>query len=73
MIAIVNAGVRTASEGVIDRLAKDEEVDQALYYFSTSPGLIVAPCQDKWMRRSTLVAHGIRKPGHAVADSQHFD
>jgi Protein of unknown function (DUF3237) len=68
VIDIVNAGVRTASKDVIDRLAKGEDVDPALYYFRTSPRFTVAAGPHEWMRRSMFVARGIRKPDHVVVD-----
>lgn len=68
VIDIVNAGVRTASKEIIDRLSRGEDVDPRLYYFRTSPRFTVAAGPHEWLRRSMFVARGIRKPDHVVVD-----
>lgn len=68
VIAITNAGVRTANPEVIDRLARGEEVDPSLYYFRTTPVFETSPGAHEWLRRSVFVARGIRKPDHVVID-----
>lgn len=68
VIDIVNAGVRTASKDVIDRLSRGEDVDPGLYYFRTSPRFTVTAGPHEWLRRSMFVARGIRKPDHVVVD-----
>ncbi len=68
VIAITNAGVRTATPAVIDQLAAGKEVDPSLYYFRTSPTFDVRPGPHEWLRRTLFVARGIRKPDHVLID-----
>lgn len=68
VIAITNPGVRVASAAVIARLSAGEDVDPALYYFRTSPVFEVASGPHDWLRRSTFVARGIRKPDHVIVE-----
>lgn len=68
VIDVVNAGVRTASEGVTDRIARGEPVPVDAYYFRTSPRFSVAPGALEWMRRTLFVARGVRMPDHVVID-----
>jgi Protein of unknown function (DUF3237) len=68
VIAITNAGVRTATPEVIEKLAKGEDVDPSLYYFRTSARFDVAKGPHEWMKRTLFVARGIRKPDHVIID-----
>jgi hypothetical protein len=68
VIGITNVGVRTASPEVIERLAKGENVDPALYYFRTTTSFEVGAGPHEWLRRHAFVARGIRKPDHVVID-----
>jgi hypothetical protein len=68
VIAVTNAGVRTATEEVIDKLSSGVEVDPDQYYFRTSPTFDVAAGPHDWLRRKLFVARGIRKPDHVVVD-----
>jgi Protein of unknown function (DUF3237) len=68
VIGVTNAGVRTASPEVIDKLAKGEDVDPSLYYFRTTTQFEVASGPHEWLRRHAFVARGIRKPDHVVID-----
>lgn len=68
VIGVTNAGVRTATAEVIDRISKGEDVDPALYYFRTTTQFEVAPGPHEWLRRHAFVARGIRKPDHVVID-----
>jgi hypothetical protein len=68
VIGVTNAGVRTATPDVIDRLAKGEDVDPALYYFRTTTSFDVKAGPHEWMRRHAFVARGIRKPDHVIID-----
>jgi hypothetical protein len=68
VIAVTNAGVRTATEEVIDRLARGVEVDPREYYFRTSPTFDVRAGPHDWLRRKLFVARGTRKPDHVVVD-----
>lgn len=68
VIGVTNSGVRTATPEVIDRLAKGEDVDPALYYFRTTTRFDVRSGPHEWLRRHVFVARGIRKPDHVVID-----
>ncbi|MEO6186668.1 MAG: DUF3237 domain-containing protein [Steroidobacteraceae bacterium] len=68
VIAVTNAGVRTADPAVIDKLTRGVEVDPDQYYFRTSPRFDVRPGPHEWLRRKLFVARGIRKPDHVVVD-----
>lgn len=68
VIAVTNAGVRTATPEVIDRLTRGEEVPPDQYYFRTTPRFEVCPGPHEWLRRHVFVARGIRKPDHVIVD-----
>lgn len=68
VIEVTNPGVRTASAEVVERLAKGEAVDPALYYFRTTPVFGVEGEKLAWLRRSVFVARGIRNPDNVVID-----
>src|SRR5947209_4480653 len=51
-ISIVNQGVRHASPSVMDRLANGEPVDQAEYYFRTTPRFQAAEGPYYWLTKS---------------------
>ena len=68
VIEVTNLGVRVASPEVTDRLAKLQVVDPSEYYFRTTPTFTVTKGPHDWMRRSTFVARGIRKPDRVLVD-----
>jgi hypothetical protein len=68
VIAVTNPGVRTASQDVIDRLTRGEQVDASAYYFRTTPVFEVAAGPFEWMRRHVFVARGTRNPDNVVID-----
>lgn len=68
VIAVTNAGVRTAAPDVIDRLARGENLDPSLYYFRTTPAFETGPGAHEWLRRSVFIGRGVRKPDHVVID-----
>lgn len=68
VIEVENSGVRVAEPAVIERLARGEEVDPSSYYFRTTPKFAVRAGPHDWLRRSTFVARGIRKPDHVLVD-----
>jgi hypothetical protein len=68
VIAVTNAGVRTATPEVIERLAKGEDVDPSLYYFRTAARFDVAKGKHEWLKRTLFVARGIRKPDSVIID-----
>jgi Protein of unknown function (DUF3237) len=68
VIGVINAGVRTATPDVIEKLMRGAEVDPSLYYFRTTPTFDVQAGPHEWLRRSVFVARGIRKPDHVIVD-----
>jgi hypothetical protein len=68
VIEVENSGVRVAEPAVIERLARGEDVDPSSYYFRTTPRFLVSAGPHEWLRRSTFVARGIRKPDHVMVD-----
>lgn len=68
VIDVVNAGVRTASEDVTQRIARGEAVAPDAYYFRTAPRFTVADGAHAWLRRTMFVARGARLPDHVVID-----
>jgi hypothetical protein len=68
VIGVINPGVRTATPEVIERLARGEDVDPALYYFRTTPSFTVRAGPHEWLRRHAFVARGIRRPDHVEID-----
>lgn len=67
-IGVTNAGVRTASPEVMDKLVAGIEVAADAYYFRTCPSFEVAPGAHDWLRRHLFIARGIRKPDHVIVD-----
>ena len=68
VIEITNPGVRVADPAVVERLARGEDVDPALYYFRTTPSFKVAAGPHDWLRRSAFVARGVRRPDRVQID-----
>ena len=67
LIMITNRGVRRGPKEVIERLAKGEQVDPALYYFRTTAEL-EAPVGSKyaWLNNSVFVGVAERQAAAAV-------
>jgi hypothetical protein len=68
VIDVVNAGVRTASDAVTQKIARGEAVPADAYYFRTSPRFTVGAGQHAWLRRTMFVARGVRLPDHVEID-----
>lgn len=68
VIEVTNIGVRVASPEVTDRLAKGQPVDPSEYYFRTTPTFTVTAGKHDWLRRSTFVARGVRRPDRVLVD-----
>lgn len=62
VIGITNPAVRVASEAVTQRLARDEPVYSADYYFRSTPRFTAPDGAYGWLRRSIFVGVGIRRP-----------
>lgn len=68
MIDVVNAGIRTASVEVTERIARGQPVGVEDYYFRTVPRFTVGRGPHAWLRRTLFVARGVRMPDHVVID-----
>jgi len=73
VIGVTNAGVRTATPEVIDRLTRGIEVPPDQYYFRTTPQFEVREGPHDWLRRFLFVARAIRKPDHVIVDFHRVD
>jgi hypothetical protein len=73
LIGVTNAGVRTASPEVMEKLVAGIEVPPDAYYFRTSPVFEVGEGPHAWLRRHLFVARGIRKPDHVIVDFYRVD
>jgi hypothetical protein len=73
VIGVTNAGVRTASAEVIEKLTNGVEVAPDQYYFRTTPRFEVRPGPHEWLRRHLFIARGIRKPDHVIVDFYRVD
>ena len=63
-------GLRHGPAEVLQRLARREEVDPALYYFRQTAWFEAPPGRHAWLNRVVAVGRGERRPGHIVI---HFD
>jgi len=73
VIGVTNAGVRTATPEVMEKLVNGIEVAPDAYYFRTSPVFEVPAGAHEWLRRHLFVARGIRKPDHVIVDFYQVD
>ena len=68
LIYVNNQGYRHGPKDVIERLARGEEVDPALYYMRTTPWFETsAPAYD-WLNRAICVATGARRAAAVELD-----
>ena len=61
LIYVENRGYRHGPREVIERLARGEEVDPALYYMRTAPWFETADARYGWMNRIVCVGTGARR------------
>jgi hypothetical protein len=73
IIGVTNAGMRTATPEVIDKLTRGIEVAPDQYYFRTTPRFDVRSGPHEWLRRHVFVARGIRRPDHVIVDFYRVD
>jgi hypothetical protein len=73
IIGVTNAGVRTASHEVMEKLVAGIEVPPDAYYFRTNPVFEVGEGPHVWLRRHLFIARGIRKPDHVIVDFYRVD
>jgi 5-methylphenazine-1-carboxylate 1-monooxygenase len=68
LIYVSNKGYRHGPKEVIERLAKGEEVDPALYYMRTTPWFETAAAHYAWLNRAVCVATGARRAAAVELD-----
>lgn len=68
LIYVNNKGYRHGPKDVIERMARGEEVDPALYYMRATPWFETSAPQYAWLNRSICVATGARRPAAVELD-----
>lgn len=61
LIYVENRGYRHGPREVIERLARGEDIDPALYYMRTTPWFETADARYAWLNRMICVATGARR------------
>jgi hypothetical protein len=62
LIEVRSQGLRTAAPGVLERLARGEEVDPGEYYFRTAMRFTTGDARLGWLNRIVAVATAARRP-----------
>ena len=68
LIYVNNKGYRHGPKDVIERMARGEEVDPALYYMRATPWFETSAPRYAWLNRAICVATGARRPAAVVLD-----
>ena len=68
LIYVNNKGYRHGPEDVIERLARGEDVDPALYYMRATPWFETAAPAYAWLNRTVCVATGARRAAAVELD-----
>lgn len=68
LIYVNNKGYRHGPKEVIDRLARGEDVDPALYYMRATPWFETAAPAYAWLNRTVCVATGARRAAAVELD-----
>lgn len=61
LIYVENRGYRHGPREIVDRLARGEEVDPALYYMRTTPWFETSDARYAWLNRIVCVGTGARR------------
>ncbi|HEY6966894.1 MAG TPA: DUF3237 domain-containing protein [Burkholderiales bacterium] len=61
LVYVSNQGYRHGPKAVIDRLARGEDVDPALYYMRTTPWFETSAPAYAWLNRTVCVGTGARR------------
>jgi hypothetical protein len=61
LIYVSNKGYRHGPKDVVDRLARGEDVDPALYYMRTTPWFETSAPAYAWLNRTVCVGTGARR------------
>jgi hypothetical protein len=67
-IYVNNQGYRHGPKDVIERMARGEEVDPALYYMRATPWFETSAPRYAWLNRTICVATGARRPAFVELD-----
>ena len=62
LIYVNNKGYRHGPKEVIERMARGEDVDPALYYMRATPWFETSAARYDWLNRTICVATGARRP-----------
>lgn len=68
LIYVSNRGYRHGPREVLERLARGEDVDPALYYMRTSPWFETSDKRYDWMNRTVCVGTGARRAAAVELD-----
>jgi hypothetical protein len=68
LIYVNNKGYRHGPKDVIERLARGEEVDSALYYMRATPWFETAAPAYAWLNRTICIATGARRAAAVELD-----
>ena len=68
LIYVNNKGYRHGPKEVIERMAKGEDVDPALYYMRATPWFESSAPQYAWLNRTICVASGARRAAGVELD-----
>ena len=68
LIYVNNKGYRHGPKDVVERLAKGEDVDPALYYMRATPWFETSAPAYAWLNRAICVASGARRPAGVELD-----
>ena len=67
-IYVNNRGYRHGPKDVIERIARGEDVDPALYYMRATPWFETSAPRYAWLNRTVCVATGARRPAAVELD-----
>ena len=67
-IYVNNRGYRHGPKDVIERIARGEDVDPALYYMRSTPWFETSAPRYAWLNRAVCVATGARRPASVELD-----
>ena len=68
LIYVNNKGYRHGPKEVLERLARGEDVDPALYYMRATPRFETSAAQYAWLNRTICVATGARRAAAVELD-----
>ena len=68
LIYVNNKGYRHGPQDVIQRLARGEEIDPALYYMRATPWFETSAPRYAWLNRTICIASGARRPAAVGLD-----